>query len=196
MRYVILNSLPIVIYAVLFCGMSALFFPCLRQCLPQQTGNRNKPVETGLWPPPHMFAVSLWGGQAGNERLLLGRETQAFYLPPAAALLHQRSSSVSLISVCMRRLLSFDRAGKHEATPSHGGCRGVLEQRCFSVWLSLVIHPLPTLVQLGSTLEHFRYWLVAKHLHNNKPCVCLLVSWHVCAHSGYIEAVYWFTGSI
>lgn len=30
---------------------SSFFFAFFRQCLPQQTGDRNKPVETSLWPP-------------------------------------------------------------------------------------------------------------------------------------------------
>lgn len=108
---------------------------------------------------------------------------RGYYLEEKPGFLSSFSCSPpSEILICLSNLcmyvppVAFDRAGKHDATPSQGGCRGVLEQQwCFSVWLSLVIRPLPTLVQLGSTLEYFRYWLVAKHLHDNKPCVCPFV---------------------
>lgn len=95
------------------------------------------------------------------------------------------SSLISSLSFCIYRLFSNDSAGKHDASPSRGERRGVLEQQwCFSVWLSPLIRPLPTLVQLGPTLEYFRCWLVAKHLHNNKPSVWKPVSRSACAYLG------------
>ena len=97
-------------------------------------------TKTSLWKrvyslPPHMFAVSLCRRQASNERLLLGKEIQAFYLSPPV--LCQRSPSILLplsSSSCpffVRCLFSYDSsAGKHDANfLSSAGSRGVLEQQ-------------------------------------------------------------------
>lgn len=86
-------------------------------------------TEISLWKPvyglpPHMFAVSLWGGQAGNERLLLWRETRAFYLLPPVPLSSVRDPHLPLslclclcLSLCIYCLFSYHHAGKHDARP-------------------------------------------------------------------------------
>lgn len=123
--YMSCHSLPWLIYVVLFCGMRALFF------LPSFVSvyHSKQATEISLWKPvyglpPHMFAVSLWGGQAGNERLLLGRETRAFYLLPPAPLSSVRdpNSPLSLclylcLSLCIYCLFSYRNAGKRDARP-------------------------------------------------------------------------------
>lgn len=100
MQYITLKSLHLVICVVVFCGIRAPFFFLLFLHAPVSVYHSKQATEISLWIPvyglpPHMFAVSLRRSRAGNERLLLGRETQAFYLPPAAAHL----SLSSLLSV-------------------------------------------------------------------------------------------------
>ncbi len=125
------------------------------------------------------------------------------------------SLSLSLsLSLCICRLFSYNSPGKHDASPSQEECWGVLEEQwCFSVGSAKVIRPLPTLVQLGLSLEYFRCWLVAKHLYNNKPTVwAFLLFWfvhgylNVCAYLGrssgckYLKSLRrtfnWFWGSL
>lgn len=82
-------------------------------------------------------------------------------------LLHRRSSSVShlfALSLHAQRLFSYDSdTGNRDASSSCGGRQWFffLSLLFFlgTVWLSLEIHPLATLVQLGLPLEYFRCWL-------------------------------------
>lgn len=83
LNFVILNSIPSVPRAVLFCGVRLVLFLSPR--------HSKQAAEISLWKllyglPPHMLVVSLRGGQAGNERLLLGREK------PRLSIQHHRRS--------------------------------------------------------------------------------------------------------
>lgn len=164
MQYVILNS-----YLCCFVSWDEIGIFFLLAFV--SVYHSKRATEISLWKPvyglpPHMFAVSLWRGQAGNERLLLGRETQAFYLPPPPS---EILICLSIFTVCFPTIAPLEnmmRVRLVEGVEVFWSNSGI-----FLFGSAKAIRPLPTLVQLGLPLEYFRCWLVAKHLYNNKHSV-------------------------
>lgn len=174
MNHIELNALSYI--CVVLPDQSSFFFFFLQA--PVSVYRSKQATEISLWIPvyglpPHMFAVSLRKSRAGNERLLLRRETQAFYLSPtAAAAAHLSRSTLPSVVLCSPACFPTNGpAGKHDASLSWGGCCGVLEQqRCFSVWLSdtPTAHTGPAGLDPGT----FQVLSLAKHWYDNKPSVC------------------------
>lgn len=175
MQSVVLNSFPLVPHVVLFCGVTVLFFFAFIGVYRSQQAtetSRQKPVY-GL---PHMFAVSLRAGQAGNERLLLRGEKarlsvflclQPFSSPSEIVMCRSPLFSVSLCLLPVFQELALENV--MQVCPWEG-------VEGFFCLVKEAIHPLPTVVQLDSTLESFRCQLLAKHLFSKAcPFGCMFV---------------------
>lgn len=153
------------------------------QSLPQQAGNQNSSVER-LWAPPHMSAVCLRGGPAGNERLL-----RSFCPPPAAphllSLFLFSNDGPGKRDARERRYFSFCPLAQLDSTLEHFRCwrwlnmcatTGPLFYSVVQVhrWFCLtLVSPLPQEEEMKSGRSHRK---LCYYVHIFSPLTALCLS--------------------